>query len=83
MEDINGEKFDLVECTDEYLEIEPELEAKIEKEMLKCGYGTDELPNPCLGSCHVYWSIKKSILKWDYGIKWKSPKELNPNIRYD
>jgi hypothetical protein len=60
------------------LEIETELEAKIDKKMIK-----EFEIYPCLGCCNYYWQVKKRLLKWDYGIKWKSPKELNPNVRYD
>ena len=35
------------------------------------------------GACYSYWDIKKRILKYDYGIEWKSPKEMNPRIVFD
>lgn len=35
------------------------------------------------GSCHTAWFIKKNILKSEYGIEWKSPKDLNPQIVFD
>ena len=36
-----------------------------------------------LGYCHLFWSMKKQILKDRYGIDWKSPSELNPHIDFD
>jgi len=72
-------KEDPVELTKFYLSIQSELEAKIIKKMIK-QYGTEDLG---LGTCHVYWDIKAEILKRDYGIMWKSPAELNPDILFD
>lgn len=36
-----------------------------------------------LGTCHVFWDEEKRILQEEYGIKWKSPPELNPTTSYD
>jgi hypothetical protein len=36
-----------------------------------------------MGYCHVYWGTKKRILKEKYGIKWKSPAELNKHTKFD
>lgn len=55
--------------------IENDVENKIE-EMLR-----DE-PR-MLGFCHVYWAIKKKILREDYGIIWYTPAECNPDTIYD
>jgi hypothetical protein len=35
------------------------------------------------GYCHVFWGAKQRILREKYGIAWKSPSDLNPQIRYD
>lgn len=35
-----------------------------------------------LGSCHIYWSKKKQLLK-SMGIDWQSPSECNPYIKFD
>ncbi|MGE5473963.1 MAG: hypothetical protein ACM3UU_07050 [Ignavibacteriales bacterium] len=35
------------------------------------------------GYCHKYWTLKKKILKEKYNLDWKSPKEMNPLMRYD
>lgn len=36
-----------------------------------------------LGFCHTYWIEKKRILKEKYGIDWKSPAEMNPDVIFD
>ncbi|MGB5636858.1 MAG: hypothetical protein WBM44_28925 [Waterburya sp.] len=36
-----------------------------------------------MGFCHLFWSTKKDILRYKYGIDWKSPAEMNPDIRFD
>lgn len=66
---------DPVEQTIEYKQIENELEKLID-ERLK------NFPRS-LGYCHMYWGVKKSILRDKYNIDWHSPAELNPNILFD
>ena len=36
-----------------------------------------------IGYCHIFWNRKKAILKETYGLDWKSPQELNPDIMFD
>jgi len=65
-------KRDPVEYTEKYLEILPKLEAKIEKKI-----------NGWKGfrgkySRYDYDSIKKEMLRKNYGIEWQPPQELNP-----
>jgi hypothetical protein len=36
-----------------------------------------------LGYCHIFWETKKKILKEKYGIDWKSPAEMNPDVFFD
>ena len=59
---------DPVELTEKFLEIEAELEAKIDARLKNHSRG--------LGFCHKYWNVKKEILKNDYGIDWQSPPHL-------
>ena len=68
-------KTDPIEKTEVYLAIEQELEVKIEKKL--------EDVQRDHGYCHRYWSAKAEILKEDYGIEWKSPRVLNPRIKFD
>jgi hypothetical protein len=36
-----------------------------------------------LGYCHLRWSVKKRILREGYGIEWRTPAEMNPNVAFD
>lgn len=69
-------KRDPIEQTTEFQEalkiIQPELE-ELSEQLEKLGR---------MGSCHVYWSRKKKLLK-SVGIDWRSPAECNPNIIFD
>lgn len=67
-------KIDPVETSPEYLKVIKEVEAKIIKEIG---------PNNGRGYCHKYWQVKKRILNTEYGIKWKSPQEMNPRVKFD
>lgn len=71
--------FDEIENTNEYKKIEKELNEKIEIKLKLEGYNNPKQ----LGFCHIYWNLKKQILKSDYNIDWKSPEELNPEITFD
>ncbi|MBC8554768.1 MAG: hypothetical protein H8D23_34585 [Candidatus Brocadiales bacterium] len=35
------------------------------------------------GSCHILWGRQQKILKEKYGIKWRSPAEMNPDVLFD
>ena len=35
------------------------------------------------GACHILWGRQKQILKERYGIKWRSPAEMNPDVMFD
>jgi hypothetical protein len=35
------------------------------------------------GMCHLAWNKKKEILKEKYQIEWKSPREMNPHVKFD
>ncbi|MGF7059642.1 hypothetical protein [Brassicibacter mesophilus] len=70
-------KRDPIESTEVFQKvikkIQPELD-RLNESLDKQGYG--------LGSCHIYWSRKKQMLK-GYGIDWKTPAECNPYILFD
>jgi hypothetical protein len=36
-----------------------------------------------MGYCHAFWGEKKRILLEKYGLKWKSPAELNKHVKFD
>ena len=65
---------DPVESTDDFLKIRFEAE-EITDELLS--ENREEGP-----FCALYWNTKKSVLKERFGIDWKSPAEMNPNIRF-
>ena len=67
-----------VEKTRRYKRIEAELEAELERIM------KEQYDDIGLGSCHIYWSLKKELLRKKYKIWfWRSPAELNRRIRFD
>src|SRR5262245_50682440 len=39
--------------------------------------------SPGFGTCHYFWQTKKRILKEKYGIDWRTPAEMNPNVYFD
>jgi hypothetical protein len=36
-----------------------------------------------MGFCHLLWERQQRILRDEYGIEWKSPSEMNPDILFD
>lgn len=36
-----------------------------------------------MGYCHKYWWTKKKILREKFGMEWKSPVDLNPEVDFD
>ena len=39
--------------------------------------------NYLLGMCHDIWYLKKCILRYGFGLLWKTPSERNPHILFD
>ena len=35
------------------------------------------------GSIHTIWWLRRRILLEDYGIKWQTPSEMNPDVYFD
>ncbi len=35
------------------------------------------------GACHILWGRQQRILKEKYGIKWRSPADMNPDVMFD
>lgn len=67
-------KFDPVERTAKWEEVIYDVEKEC-AEILK-----DEPKG--MGFCFSYWSTKKAVLG-KYGIDWKSPSQMNPNVMFD
>ncbi len=60
---------DPVEKTEQYLAVIDEVERKIAEEKSS-------------DFCLEYWNLKASIL-FDYGVFWRSPASLNPDVLFD
>ena len=71
---LGGLRYDPIEDTLRYMDVEIEVDARIEEE--------DKTPR-FLGYCHLFWMKKKRILKEEYDIEWRSPAEMNPNAMFD
>lgn len=73
---MNNKKYiyDPIEDTEEYKKIEEEVHQKI---LVHLGGKLSR------GNAYLYPLLKKEILKNDYNIEWKSPQELNPNIKFN
>ena len=73
---------------EEALEMEQKCRARLNdiEELLQAGkpetaYETYVVKG--LGFCHRYWAVQKSILLNEYGIDWKTPAEMNPDMCFD
>jgi len=45
---------------------------------------SEEIGKPYeMGSCHLVWRRMKQILKEEFDITWYSPREMNPQVRFD
>lgn len=64
---------DNIENSEKYIEAMIEIKPILEKEF-ENQFGK--------GICHRYWHRKKELLK-SYGIDWKSPSEMNPDVKFD
>jgi hypothetical protein len=66
------------------IEDDPKFKAVIESVMSEVMAELKDHPNNGkLGFCHTIWAIKRRILKEKHGIKWRTPKEMNPMNFYD
>ena len=65
---------DEVEYSDDYLLVEREMETLVRAETGEGDY---------LGFCHLYWEVKKEVLRRKFGIVWRSPADRFPGMRFD
>jgi len=65
---------DAVEMTGEYQEAMVEIQKILDQE-----FPADQI---VMGTCHRFWARKKELLARK-GIRWKSPAEMNPDVRFD
>lgn len=68
-------KRDMIEYSEEYENAIDAVDAEVNKLMGDKPYG--------MGMCFEIWSLKKKILKANYGIEWKTPREMNPRVMFD
>ncbi len=65
---------DPIEDDERYQRVELDVERLVRAEIGEGGY---------MGFCHLYWTTKKRILRDEFGIEWKTPAEMNPNVMFD
>ncbi len=62
-------------------EIKEEVDAYLIKEGAMTVKNGEKIALP--GSCNIRWKLEKKLLKERYGIDWKSPADLNPEMKFD
>jgi hypothetical protein len=67
--------FDPIEQDPDFAETFAQVERIVEAELKDVSRG--------IGFCHLYWETKKRVLKEQFGIDWKSPSEMNPDVLFD
>ncbi|MDD2391350.1 MAG: hypothetical protein PHU94_00225 [Bacilli bacterium] len=70
--------YDEIEEKEEFKKVLPLVEKLTELQLEKKGINSDT-PNYIV----IYWNVKKSILKENFDIDWKTPEELNPDILFN
>ena len=67
-------KYDSVEDSEAYLSVIDEVERRLYEEL--------KGEPRHMGFCFRYWSAKSELLA-EYGIKWRSPRIMNPRVMFD
>lgn len=75
IEDDGHLRKDPIEWTAEYEEAIAQAEEKAQAELADEPRG--------MGFCFSYWPTLQHILFQDYGIRWRSPAEMNPGVIFD
>jgi hypothetical protein len=73
----NGLDYDPVEDDPRYAEVFARIDAEVDAAL------ADHPQRGAMGFCHVVWGTKKRLLKNKYGIDWRSPDEMNPQVIFD
>lgn len=68
-------KHDPVEYTREWAEAAYNVEEELDKKFAGVRRG--------MGFCFMYWPAKQELLKKKYGIKWRTPSQMNPRVKFD
>jgi hypothetical protein len=63
-------------------ESDPKLRRIIKKAEREAKEALSDYP-PCIGFSTVLWEKQQQILKQKYGINWKTPYEMNPDVCFD
>lgn len=69
--------YDRVELTDEYRAVIRKVEREVRRLLRR-----DPMRHQ-MGFCFIYWDTKQKILREKYGIIWRTPAEMNPEVRFD
>jgi len=72
-----GLYYDPVEDDPRYAEIFRKIDAEVQESL--AGHHA----KGSMGFVHIIWATKKRVLKQKYGIEWRSPAELNPQVIFD
>lgn len=68
-------RLDPIESSEEYLKIRFDVEKEVDDIL-------SEIDSSDLPFCLRYWTAKKRVLKDTFGIDWRTPEEMNPEIRF-
>jgi hypothetical protein len=73
----NGLRHDPVEDDPRFDEAFKTIDSEVEKALLN---------HPLkghMGFIHIVWETKQQLLKYNYGIEWQTPAEMNPQVIFD
>lgn len=76
-EDPGGLRRDPVEKDPRYADVFARIDAEVDAQL------RDHPRRGSEGFCHVVWQTKKRLLQDKYGIDWRSPDEMNPQVIFD
>lgn len=69
-------RVDPVEDNSEFASVLLRAQLEVDAELA----GEDRLS---MGFCHLFWRTKQRILREHYGLEWRTPAELNPEVLFD
>jgi len=70
-------EHDPVEDRPKYQRVNAEAEQLAWEELARMGIRPGE------GVCHIFWPTKKRILRKQFGVRWRTPAEMNPHVIFD
>lgn len=73
----SGLYYDPVEDDPRYAEVFRKIDAEVQEAL------ANHPQRGSMGFVHLVWETKKRILLQKYGIDWKTPAELNPQVMFD